>query len=300
MLKDQLEHSAPPANSFVLSVATLNSDHDMGQMMPETAEQFCTVLAAGPWSGAHAALPSATGQKALLSTLIPRFNSARTPADRMALICQFLVSAAQLEGLSRYQVINNPPAGAFFVENFPNGEIHEHGQTLAVGVLRWCRFEAQDQNGRLHSKLLDLKSDRFVNETERDQLVSVLQLISPKERAAIDQPAEAWEQREIDVESATLSPVEVDRNALQQSSGGLPVRSARLVESGASEVLTVEQQQQPSASEADTLATTKQPVDGDVHWAGIDAFELRDYKLFESSFPYQITTPVRTVALRVW
>merc|ERR1740130_618621 len=167
------EEAAPAAETkpaaYLLADATLNCEHDMAQMMPSTVEEFCTVLATGeraPWSGAQAELACTGGQKELLGSLIPKFNGAGTPIERMTLIGEFLVEAAKLEGLTDYKMILKPN-GALFVEDFPNGP-DEHGQTLAVGVLRWCRFEAAEPAGRLQSKLMDLKPECFDTAAERD------------------------------------------------------------------------------------------------------------------------------------
>ena len=179
----------PGAGAYLLAVAALNVHHEMSQMMPASVDHFCEVLAAGdraPWSGAQAGLACTRGQKELLSAIIPQFNAARTPRDRMMLVAQFLVDAAKLEGLQGYKMIPNPPTalpddnkGAgddtpfeiLFVEDFPNGP-DEHAQTLAVGVLRWCRFEAKTPDGRLHSKLFDLEAGRFASADERDQVLT--------------------------------------------------------------------------------------------------------------------------------
>ena len=187
---------------YLLAAATINEQHDMSQQMPLTAQEFCQQLGTGDqppwtgaeallWTGADAELPSTSGQKELLEALITDFNKASSPLERTMLVGQFLVKAAELEGLTDYrmvanpafehsdgfeersddQIVQNPPEAVYLVEDFPAGA-EEHGQTLAVAVLRWCRFEAQETSGRLHSKLLDLKADRFNSASERDQALN--------------------------------------------------------------------------------------------------------------------------------
>merc|ERR1712166_1273789 len=171
-----VEEAAPAA--YLLADASLNCEHDMAQQMPASVDDFCTVLATGeraPWSGAQAELACTAGQKELLGGLIPKFNSAKTPAERLGLIGEFLVAAAKVEGLEDYKmIVRAGGAGAYFKEDFPTGA-DEHGQTLAVGVLRWCRFEAQEPDGRLQSKLMDLKADRYETKAERGAALAAKQ-----------------------------------------------------------------------------------------------------------------------------
>ena len=81
---------------------------------------------------------------------------------------EFLVEGAKLEGLEDYKMVVSSPEAAYLIENFPDGP-DEHSKTLAVGVLRWCRFEVKEVSGRLHSKLMVLKADRFDSLSDRDQ-----------------------------------------------------------------------------------------------------------------------------------
>merc|ERR1711966_601323 len=112
----------------------------------------------------------------------------------MSLIGEFLVEAAKLGGLADYRMILKPN-GALFAEDFPNGP-DEHGQTLAVGVLRWCRFEAAEPTGRLQSKLMDLKPERFDTAAERDAALTKVEAAPAADEAvpAAEEAAPAAEE----------------------------------------------------------------------------------------------------------
>jgi len=236
-----VEEAAPAA--YLLADASLNCEHDMAQQMPASVDDFCTVLATGeraPWSGAQAELACTAGQKELLGGLIPKFNSAKTPAERLGLIGEFLVAAAKVEGLEDYKMILRAGgAGAYFKEDFPTGA-DEHGQTLAVGVLRWCRFEAQEPDGRLQSKLMDLKADRYETKAERDAALAAKQA---------EEDAE-------EVEAAEEGAAE-EEGAATEEEGAAAEQAAESAETEAAEA-TAAQDEEAAAAEEEVAPTEEE------------------------------------------
>ena len=120
------------------------------------------------------------------------------------------MDAAEVEGLRGYEmIISASGAGAYFAEDFPHGA-DEHGKTLAVGVLRWCRFEGDQIYGCLHSKLIDLEADRFATAAERDLALETLL------QAEVD---EEWsgDSEQMEADDAVVGGVTTEDSRAQQA-----------------------------------------------------------------------------------
>ena len=120
---------------------------------------------------AEAGLSCTAAQRELVEKLIPAYNGAPSAQARFELVGDFMVAAAAAEGaaaqrvggkeylVTRYDMhVGGDPTKAFFAEDYPWGDA-AHAKTLALGVLRWCRFSA---------KLLELKPQKFTSAAERD------------------------------------------------------------------------------------------------------------------------------------
>ena len=166
---------------WLLATTTLIAEHDMGVAMPATAEEFVAVMTAGErkaFTGAdEEGLTCTAPQRAELNKLISAFNAAGDAQARFELLGRFMVEAVALEGaaaqtvdgkeyrVTRYDMFHGSDAAskAFFAEDYPLGD-KAHGMTLALGVMRWCRFSA---------KLLELKAERgFASAAERNAALS--------------------------------------------------------------------------------------------------------------------------------
>ena len=112
--------------------------------------------------------------------LIEAYNAAETGAARFGVVAEFMAEAMAAEAVapqvmgeaefvcSRYDIYKREgeATAAVFAECFPWGD-GAHGKTLALGVLRWARFQA---------KLIDLKPQKFATSSELDTaLVAALE-----------------------------------------------------------------------------------------------------------------------------
>ena len=161
---------------YLIATAAVNSAHDMSQMMPATVEEFTSALTAGTqpcWTGATDNLMSTRLQQKELRMLIHSFNNeASTPQARCLLVLQFMVECAEIESLmglvTRYDLLQETAEKFCLVEDHPIGD-EMHCKSLAIGVLRWCRFaESQPTIGRLHSQLIDLTVESWKSANDRE------------------------------------------------------------------------------------------------------------------------------------
>jgi len=160
------------AAKYILATAKLKTEHDPTSTMPDTAEDFVAVLSAGGGEGKpppcftplDPPLACTAPQMALLAGLIKAYNAATTGEARFGIIAAFMAEAVAAEAATPqkigdegflcsrydiYKVSGSDGTTAVFAECFPWGD-KAHGKTLALGVLRWARFQA---------KLIDLKPE---------------------------------------------------------------------------------------------------------------------------------------------
>ena len=161
------------AGVWLLASASPLAQHDLLHRMPPL-DELLEAMTSGerPMFGgaAEEGLACTAPQRELVAKLIPAYNGANKQR-RFELVGRFMVEAAAIEGsapqrvggndhlVTRYDMhVGADPTKAFFAEDYPWGD-GAHGKSLALGVLRWCRFSA---------KLLELKPQKFGSAEERD------------------------------------------------------------------------------------------------------------------------------------
>jgi len=171
----------------LLVTATLRVAHEMSVLMPPTADEFVDVLKGGErpcFTGANEPGLTCTGaQFELLGGLIDDFNTATTAQARFARVCRFMVEAGAAEKAAGAQtlaggspqtvedykmVCGASPETVYLLEDYPEGN-EAHAMTLAVGVFRWARFNAN---------LVDAKVQSFASVEERNAAARELGILT--------------------------------------------------------------------------------------------------------------------------
>jgi hypothetical protein len=149
------------------------------QNMPSSADEFMNILSNGErplWSGYKKVVVTDDDYECL-NKIINVFNNLEDNKSRMLAICEYMVDCSAIEtGTSRYEIIKIDGDKIYMVEDYPNGS-ESHVMSLAVGVLRWCRFTSEDDD-RLSTSVFKLLATKFDTEGERYEKLVAMGLVT--------------------------------------------------------------------------------------------------------------------------